>query len=59
MAIPASRFKKIFNEPDLYPNGKIYAKDGDTLKFEIVNVYKGIKHKDTGLSEFVFESPGN
>ncbi len=51
--------RKLFNEPNFYPNGKIYAKDGDILKFEIVDVYKGTKYKDTGLSEFVFASPGN
>ena len=51
--------RKFFKEPNFYPNGEIEAKDGDKLKFEIIDVYKGTKYKDTGLSEFVFESPGN
>ncbi len=51
--------KKFFKEPGYFPNGKIEAKVGDQLKFEIIDVYKGTKYKDTGLSEFVFESPGN
>lgn len=51
--------RKFFNEPNFFPNGEIYAKDGDKLKFEIHDVYKGTKYKDTGLSEFVFESPNN
>jgi len=55
-----------------YPNEKLWftyekiynmvvenAKDGDKLKFEIIDVYKGTKFKDTGLSEFVFQSTGN
>ncbi len=51
--------RKFFKEPNFFPNGEIEAKDGDKLKFEIIDVYKGTKYKDTGLSEFVFESPGN
>ncbi len=51
--------RKFFKVPHLYPNGEIEPKDGDKMRFEIVNVYKGTKYKDTGLSEFVFDSPGN
>lgn len=47
--------KKFFT----FPKYKINAKDGDKLKFEIIDVYKGTKFKDTGLSEFVFQSTGN
>jgi len=51
--------RKFFKEPNLFPNADIDAKDGDKLRFEIIDVYKGTKYKDTGLSEFVFESSGN
>lgn len=51
--------RKFFYEPNFFPNAKIHAKDGDKLKFEILGVYEGTKYKDTALSEFVFESPGN
>lgn len=47
--------RKFFNEA----TGETQIKDGDKLKFEIIDVYEGVKFKDTGLSEFVFESPGN
>lgn len=39
--------------------GSITAKNGDKMRFEIIEVYEGTKYKDTALSEFVFESPGN
>ena len=51
--------RKFFKEPNFFPNGEINAKDGGKLKFEIMDVYKGTKYKDTALSEFVFESLGN
>jgi len=51
--------RKYFKEINLFPNGEVDAKDGDKLQFEIIDIYKGTKYKDTALSEFVFESPGN
>lgn len=51
--------RKFFKEPTVFPDAPFEAKDGDTLRFEILEVYKGTKYKDTGLSEFVFGSPGN
>lgn len=51
--------RKFFKDSNFFQNGEIVAKDGDKLKFEVIDVYKGTKYKDTGLSEFVFESPGN
>lgn len=51
--------RKYFKNPNFFPNGKMKAKDEDKLKFEIVDVYKGTKYKDTALSEFVAASPPN
>lgn len=51
--------RKFFKEPDSFPDGKVLAKDGGILKFEIMDVYKGTKYTDTAISEFVFESSGN
>lgn len=51
--------RKFFKEPTFFPDGPLEPKDGDKLKFEILEVYKGTKYKDTALSEFVYESPGN
>ena len=51
--------RKFFKEPNSFPHAPFEVKDGDKLRFEIVDVYKGTKYKDTALSEFVFESTGN
>jgi hypothetical protein len=51
--------RKFFKEPNSFPHAPFEVKDGDKLRFEIVEVYKGTKYKDTALSEFVFESSGN
>ena len=51
--------RKFFKHPNWFPNGKISVVDGDVIKFEIVEIFKGTKYKDTAISEFVFDSPGN
>jgi len=51
--------RKFFKEPNYFPNAPFEIKNGDKLRFEIVEVYKGTKYKDTALSEFVFQSSGN
>lgn len=39
--------------------GKYKIKEGDVLKFEICEVYKGSKYKDTAISEFLAKGAGN
>ena len=46
--------RKFFKEPIHFPNAPFEISDGDVLTFEIMDVYKGTKYKDTALSEFVF-----
>lgn len=40
-------------------NDRINIKNGDILKFEIVDVYKGEKYKDTAISTFIGQGMGN
>lgn len=42
-----------------YMDAKYEIKNGDTLKFEIVEVFKGSKYKDVAISEFLCEGAGN
>jgi hypothetical protein len=42
-----------------YLDAKFEIKNGDMLKFEIVEVYKGSKFKDVAISEFLCEGAGN
>ncbi len=39
--------------------GRIDVKNGDVLKFEIIDVYKGEKYKDTAISTFIGQGMGN
>jgi hypothetical protein len=42
-----------------YMNANYEIKNGDTLKFEIIEVFEGSKYKDVAISEFLCEGAGN
>ncbi len=42
-----------------YLDAKYEIVEGDRLRFEIIEVYKGSKYKDTAISEFLCEGAGN
>ena len=42
-----------------YMNAAYEIKNGDTLKFEIIELFKGSKYKDVAISEFLCEGAGN
>lgn len=42
-----------------YLNAKYEIKNGDVLKFEILEVFKGDKYQDVAISEFLCEGAGN
>ena len=42
-----------------YLNANYKIENGDVLKFEIVEVYKGSKYSDVAISEFLCEGAGN
>mgnify|MGYP000988297934 CR=1 FL=1 len=42
-----------------YLDAKYEIKNGDVLKFEIIEAFKGSKYKDVAISEFLCEGAGN
>ncbi len=57
-SVNVCKFFKNF-ENDQYLDAKYVLKEGDELKFEIVDAYAGDRYKDVALSEFVAEGAPN
>lgn len=51
--------RKFFREPNWFPNAPFQIENNDVVRFEIIDIYKGSKYKDTTISEFIADSPPN